>query len=435
MFEDLKLDDLVIRASSHTPFFGVYLATHAILDGLCMCHASVGCKVKTELHLVHHDGVQDAHNRRRYSQFIDEDLINGSTTQLEEEIVAWHARQKPGVIVIDSATPISLQGQPMTGVIRRAEEATGAHVVHVDARNYEDDLYAGWAQTLGALLQRQAWEGAARRADEVSILGYPFERYEPDHRGNVSELRRLLFGLGFKARAVLFAGERYGQLQEVVHARAHIVLPYAHSQAKVYRKLGLDAVRTGLPMSIGGTRSWLRQVGRHLGVERRAEALVEQELELHKALFELARRALSRRRFAVFAEPLRAAGVVATLMEVGMRPVMVGTLHFSLGGRERVERELKEHHGVELPEGVQWLENPTPSQVRAADLGACEVVVGTSIERELLASRTRPWVEFGFPSTTRHHLFPAPWLGFMGALRLIEQVMHALEGVPLFVDK
>ena len=34
VYEDLKLDDLVIRSSSHTPFFGVYLASHAIADAL-----------------------------------------------------------------------------------------------------------------------------------------------------------------------------------------------------------------------------------------------------------------------------------------------------------------------------------------------------------------------------------------------------------------
>src|SRR5262249_51277981 len=139
VFEELTLDDLSIRSSSHTAFFGVYLATHAIIDGLCMCHASVGCKVKTQQHLAVHDGIQESHSRRRYSQFIDEDLINGSTAQLEEEIIAWSRRQKPGLVVIDGSTPISLQAQSLAGVIRRMEAQTGAHVVHVAARTYESD--------------------------------------------------------------------------------------------------------------------------------------------------------------------------------------------------------------------------------------------------------------------------------------------------------
>jgi nitrogenase molybdenum-iron protein alpha/beta subunit len=426
VFEELTLDDLVIRSSSHTSFFGVYLATHAIDDGLCMCHASVGCKVKTQEHLVVHDGIRDAHSRRRYSQFIDEDLINGSTAQLEEEIIAWCRRQKPGIVVIDGSTPISLQAQSMAGVIKRMEAETGAHVVYVAARNYESDYFGGYAETIGTILSRLEWEKGHPRADEVSVIGHVFDRYEADQIGNVSELRRLLLNLGFKARAVFMSGEKYAVLREAVNARSHIVLPYATSQSKVLRTLGQDHCETGLPMSIGGTKAWLRSVGKHLGVEPRASALIDHELTRLKPLAELARRDLAGKRFALFADAPRAAGVAATLMEVGMIPRLIGTLHFHCGGKVEVVRSLREHHEVELPPGVEWLENPTPAAVRAAPVDDCDLVIGTTIERELLVQRCPTWIEFGFPSEDRHYVFPAPYFGFNGALRLWEQAMLAL---------
>lgn len=426
MYEHLTLDDLVIRSSSHTAFFGVYLATHAILDGLCMCHASVGCKVKTQEHLVAHDGIMDAHNRRRYSQFIDEDLINGSTAQLEEEIVAWHKRQNPGIIVIDGSTPISLQAQSMAGVIQRMESQTKAHVIHVPARNYESDYFGGYADTIGAVLRRLDWKSAERKADEVSVVGYVFDRYEADHIGNVAELRRLLLNLRFKAPAVFMSGEPYAHLTQAVHARSHLVLPHATSQLKVLQSLGLDYCETGLPMSLGGTKAWLRRVGTHLGAEARADHLITHELKRLKPLAELARRQLAGKRFALFADAPRAAGAVATLMEVGMIPGLIGTLHFQSGGREQVERLLRDHHGVDLPSRVEWLENPTPAAVRDAPIDGCDLAFGTTIEREALAARCPIWIEFGFPSADRHYLFPAPDLGFNGVLRLWEQAMQAV---------
>lgn len=426
MFEELTLDDLVIRSSSHTSFFGVYLATHAIVDGLCMCHASVGCKVKTQQHLVVHDGIKDAHSRMRYSQFIDEDLINGSTTQLEEEIVAWYRRQKPGIVVIDGSTPISLQAQSMAGVIKRMEAETGAHVVFVAARNYESDYFGGYADTIGTILGRLEWQKGQRRADEVSVIGHVFDRYEADQIGNVSELRRLLLNLGFKARAVFMSGETYADLQQAVNARTHVVLPYAKSQSKVLQGLGQEYCETGLPMSIGGTKAWLRGVGTHLGVAPRARAVIEHELKRLKPLAELARRELAGKHFALFADAPRAAGVAATLMEVGMIPRVIGTLHFHCGGKAEVVRDLREQHEVELPPGVEWLENPTPVTLRDAPVDGCDVVFGTTIERELLARRCPTWIEFGFPSEDRHYVFPAPYFGFNGALRLWEQTMLAL---------
>lgn len=425
-YEHLTLDDLVIRSSSHTSFFGVYLATHAIIDGLCMCHASVGCKVKTQQHLVTHDGIKDAHSRMRYSQFIDEDLINGSTAQLEEEIVAWHKRLQAGVVVIDGSTPISLQAQSMAGVIERMEAQTGAHVVHVAARNYESDYLAGYADTIGTVLRRLPWDGGTPKADEVSVVGYVFDRYEADNLGNVAELRRLLANLRLKAPAVFMSGEPYAQLKQAVNARCHLVLPHAASQAKVLQQLGLEHCETGLPMSLGGTKAWLRQVGERLGVAQRANEVITHEMKRLKPLAELARRYLGGRRFALFAEATRAAGAVATLMEVGMIPGLIGTLHFSGGGRAGVEAALRDYYEITLPPGVEWLENPTPVQVREARIDDCAVAFGTTIERQLLASRCPTWIEYGFPSEDRHFVFPAPDLGFNGALRLWEQTMQAL---------
>jgi nitrogenase molybdenum-iron protein alpha/beta subunit len=426
MFEELTLDDLLIRSSSHTPFFGVYLATHAVRDALCMCHASVGCKVKTQTHVARHDSVEDGYRRMRYSQFIDEDLINGSTVQLEEEIRAWSRRQRPGIVVLDASTPISLQGQGMAAVIQRMEAEIGVPVVFVDARNYEDDLYGGYAQTIGTLLERLDWSRRAPRADEVSVVGHFFDRYEPDQLGNVAELRRLLAGIGLRAPAVFFAGEPFATLQEAVHARTHLVLPHAASQVGRLDRLGQVHVQTGLPMGITGTTAWLRQVAGALSLEARVQPLVDAELRAAKRYFEVARRNLQERRFAVFAEAPRAAGVVATLMEVGMVPSLIGVLHFSAGGRAEVERALAAHHGVALPTGVHFLENPTSDEIRGADYGECDVALGTTIERELLGGRF-PWVEFGFPSETRHFLAPRPCLGFQGALCLLEQVMAATE--------
>ena len=66
------------------------------------------------------------------------------------------------------------------------------------------------------------------------------------------------------------SGEPYANLQQAVHARCHLVLPHATSQVKVLQGLGLEYCETGLPMSIGGTKAWLRRVGAQLGVEQRA---------------------------------------------------------------------------------------------------------------------------------------------------------------------
>ncbi|MCO4763094.1 MAG: hypothetical protein KC502_16370 [Myxococcales bacterium] len=446
------IEDLVIKASSHTPFFGVYLASHAISDSLCMCHASVGCKVKTQRHLVAHDGIKDAHNRMRYSQFIDEDLIEGSTQQLEDEVVAFQRRRNSQIVLIDPSTPISLQGQPFKRVCERLEEKTGVHVVHCDTRNYDADLWQGYDTAMAAILKRQTWpELDETDAADVAIVGYPFDRYEPDHTGTISELRRLLFGLGLRARAVWLAGEPYETLQQITTARHIIALPWAQSQThKVLTKAGRSPIKAGLPMGLDGTARWLRHVARETGVKpERAERVIRQENARVKELFGLAHQRLAGRGFAAFGEVPRVAGMAAVLMEVGMVPYVLGTTHFSLGGAEALARELAENFGRKLPDSTLVMEDPTPLALRqlargragvvTADgrlaampdvipaLARAEVGLGSTLDREQLAAAQLPWVEMGFPSELHHSLFPAPWMGPNGALRLLERVLTALE--------
>lgn len=456
--DDLQLDDLIIRASSHTPFFGIYLASHAIADAMCMCHASVGCKTKTQQHLVRHDGVQSAHDHMRYSQLIDEDLIQGSTAQLEDEIAAFAKRLRSQLVVIDCSTPLSLQVQPLQAVVERSRVRTGVDVVHVPARNYQDDLWGGYAATAATLFRRQfekVAEGGTElkpRADEVSVLGLPFDRHEGDSTGNVAEVRRILFGLGLKAKAVFFAGEPYATLGEVVHAKTHLALPWLAPALPGLRKPAIPGATLtdvpGLPMGFAGTRQWLMQVAALTGVDqKRAQAFAEAELRAAKPLAELARRSLQGRRFAAFAEAPRLAGLVALLQELGMVPVVLGVNHFRLGGRRQVEELLRGPLQQELPKDVQWLEDPAPHEVAALTavdtaqqaeldpkkrlrsqqmLQGAEIVLCSSVEAAQLQGWHGPLVEFGFPSENRHFLLPSPWLGFRGALRLAEQVLHAL---------
>ena len=439
MYEDLKLDDLVIRSSSHTPFFGVYLAAHAITDALCMCHASVGCKVKTQQHLVGDDGGTDSHNRMRYSQFIDEDLIQGSTEQLESEISAFARRLGSQLVLIDSSTPISLQAQPLGPVVERMRQKTGVDVLAVATRNYQDDLYAGVAATQAAIFRRQFERFEANvQSDEVSVLGLPFDRFEGDCQGNVAELRRLLAGIGLRAPSVYLAGEPYAALSHTTQARAHLVLPWAHATARELQKVpGVtpDSVhKLGVPMGYAATARWLGQVAQALQIpQARVDAFRTAELQVAKPMAELARRRLRGHRYAAFAEAPRLAGLVLLLQELDMAPAVLAVTHFRPGGQREVEAMLAEH-GVTLPSDVQWLSDPTPQQVHALagdgdsrrPLDGVSLVIGTSIERELLAQSGVAFLEFGFPSEQRHFLQPAPWLGYRGALRLAEQVMQTI---------
>ncbi len=96
------------------------------------------------------------------------------------------------------------------------------------------------------------------------MLGYPFDRYEGDHEGNLAELRRLLAALELKLGPVLFSGRPWAEIQQAWRARHLVVLPWAHpvrkKLARVLRRR--DPLSTGLPMGLRGTARWLRRGSR-----------------------------------------------------------------------------------------------------------------------------------------------------------------------------
>lgn len=431
------LDAYTIRPSSHTTLLGAYLAVHGIPDALCVLHAATGCKVKTVRHVVEHDALADAHNRRRYSQLVDDDVISGSTAQLEEEIEQWTARRKAGLVVIPLSTPVRLQSRQLDDVIERAEARTGAHVVVIGDPGPASDLYTGFELTLRAVLERWEWPAADAplRDDEIAIYGNLFDRYELDQVANVSELRKLLLALGLKARAVLTSGEPYATLATAVHARHHLLLPHAARLSPTLEARGCVPIATALPMGVGGTRRWLDQVAAAAGVpEARVSPIVNAELKRVRPLLDAARRRLAGKRVAVFADAPLAAGLLALLTEVEARPAVVGVLHRSPGGRADVERLLRQAGGEGLPADLVWLEDPLPREIEAlvdpsgasdtSAVGHLDLAIGTATERALLAPHAPPFLELGFPSTGRHYLYPSPWLGFNGALRVLQELVH-----------
>jgi nitrogenase molybdenum-iron protein alpha/beta subunit len=55
-----------------------------------------------------------------------------------------------------------------------------------------------------------------------------------------------------------------------------------------------------------------------------------------------------------------------------------------------------------------------------------DLVIGSSLFKYLTADRGIPYIELGFPSYLTHVLHPRPYLGFAGALCIIESLFDAV---------
>ncbi|MBI5883877.1 MAG: hypothetical protein HZB91_12330 [Elusimicrobia bacterium] len=141
------------------------------------------------------------------------------------------------------------------------------------------DWLDGYSRACEALARGLSLDKGRAGKDSVAVVGYLFDRDEPDHRGNLRELGRLLSGLGLKLSSVWLSGSGVGDLGKVEDASVILSLPYARRAARILgSRLSAKVVEVELPLGLTATESLVRTAARAMGRERLAEALLEREL-------------------------------------------------------------------------------------------------------------------------------------------------------------
>lgn len=233
----------------------------------------------------------------------------------------------------------------------------------------------GYAAALEAIASGLDLDGAAPGERTAAVVGYLMDRNEGDHRGNVSELERMLRAVDLEPVSVWLSGRPSAHLRAARRAGAVISLPHGREAARVLAgRLGVRLVEAELPFGLPATRRFMELLGGAFGRRAEADAFVETELDAAVARLQWSvPHAFLGRRFSFAGDARYAAGFAEQIEE--------------LGGR------------VTGPEDADLL------------------VGGAGLE-------------FGFPSVRRHALNEEPFLGFPGALsfasRLANEVVKGL---------
>ncbi len=413
---------------------GVSVGVHAIPDAFLLMHTGVGCKYKAASQIANHDWQRHPNRREGWTEVGDRALIEGSAGRIGPYARSWAARRDPGVMVMVTSTFLEMTGEDFSGAVRSAERDLDCPILQIATPGFDGDLYAGFARLVAAVAGQVDWTAQQTRADEVGLLGYFFDRYEADHLGNLQQLRFLLNGIGLKLGPVLLSGRPYPDLLRIARSGHLLRLPY---MAPVGPALAAACPRpiheVDLPFGLSGTAAWLRAVARSTGIDNttRLERFIQAQIE--HARPELAKVSDRFRGLpvALFAETPLAAGLCCLLLEMGLRPRLVGLRDATLGGRPAFEATV-ERAGLEVPAGLEILEHPSLLQVsakleRGARAGELGLVIGSAVERNLMErerGRAGAFIEIGFPSTHFHATRAEPFMGFGGAVAFAQRVIN-----------
>lgn len=428
-----RLERYSLRSQNLGLMSGVSVGVHAIPDAFLLMHTGVGCKYKAASQIANHDWQRHPNRREGWTEVGDQALIQGSAGRIGPYARSWAARRSPGVMIMVTSTFLELTGEDFGAAIRAARQDLDCPVLQIATPGFEGDLYAGCARLVTAVAGQVDWSPPKLRRDEVGLLGYFFDRYEGDHLGNLQQLRFLLDGLGLKLGPVLLSGRPFAELLRIGGAGHLLGLPHLAPAGEALAAACPRPIHpVDLPFGLAGTCAWLRAVAEATGADaHRLERFIA--VQLKHARPELAK-ASDRFRglpVALFAETPLAAGLCCLLLEMGLRPELVGLRDASLGGRPAFERAVQ-RAGLELPAGLEVLEHPSLLQIgrRLEDrwrAGGPGLVIGSAVERNLLdrqGGRQSAFIEIGFPSTHFHATRAEPVLGFGGAVAFAQRVIN-----------
>ncbi|MBI5490964.1 MAG: hypothetical protein HY905_26770 [Deltaproteobacteria bacterium] len=332
--------------------------------------------------------------------------------------------------MIDEAGAVLFTSMPMCGITGaqydRIIAGMGATrpVVEVPGHSLRGDWLDGFAETLAAIARHKELPRVRRRKGAVALVGYLLDRNEGDHAGNLAELRRILEALGLELASVWPGGDSWGELDAVARAGTIVSLPYGRVAARTLaERTGARLVETGVPIGLDGTRRWVEALGAACGLGARAERLAQAECRRVAArLGRVVPFYFLNRGAAVFADPHLLGGLAGLCTDLGMRLRLAA----SVGREAHAPEQLR----GELAPGVPVRHEPPLGAIetrRLAEAGLARgdlVLINAEMARGL--HRQFSVVDFGVPSYFHHAVTEAPFLGFEGALHLVNRMADAL---------
>jgi nitrogenase molybdenum-iron protein alpha/beta subunit len=168
---------------------------------------------------------------------------------------------------------------PLPEIAREYSARSGKPVCHVPSGSLSGDWSDGYARTCEALARQITLSRGRAVKDNVAIVGYLFDRREPDHAGNLRELRRLLVALGLDLDSVWLSGKGLPHLRAIERASVILAFPYAREAARVLgARLRVRVIDVELPLGLTGTQRFLTSLGAAMRRQEMARRCTRREV-------------------------------------------------------------------------------------------------------------------------------------------------------------
>ena len=407
---------------------GAFRAIDGIKDTLPYFNAPLGCSFHILL-------MWSRHNRdtlNPYQSMIQEsDVIMGMDKKLEESLLKTveSQRDKKAILII-SSDPAEIISPNVEEVARRvmAQIDNSVRILPLQSAGLNGNHVDGFNEVAVKLFSTFPTSKKKRIPNTINILGVVQD--EITARGDVTEVRRMLNGIGLEVLSTYFLDSSTDQIANVSEASLNIVLheEYGREGAELLQKeSGIPFVCASPPFGFEGTRDWLMEVSRFFDRTEEAEQFISREETRIYPRIVQADQYLTGRKAAIYADPTMAVGLTQLCAEMGMVPVLTA---FSV--KDAVCQEwlgdISRKYGI----SPEFLEEDNINFKYLARRLKPEVVFGCGLHYELSVELGAFHYPINYPTSQRLRVYDIPIMGYQGLLYTVQQVGDEMLRRDLF---
>lgn len=409
---------------------GLYLAVNAVPDSCIVVDGPDGCYMKQEHIHVNHDLFSTLIHPLGLHRVVQtganpQGLAFGTEENVRGALRAVATKMKPSFIVVTETSMCLMASSDLKGLAGAMERELGLPIQYIKPLLFEGDYLDGFAAFLDTLVDVLLSTDSLPKLkpNTVALVGFFPERMEEDTRADLEELKEIIRALRLQLCGVLLGGGALGELRKVLSASVLLALPHGQTAAqKIASVTGAKVVPVCMPLGFRATADFAETVAQVFGRQEEMKKYVKKNMRQWLPALEKARYYFLRDRLvAVAAEPVLAKAFAGFLEEIGVEVGVVALRTRHQTWLKRLGRSLAENVFCDFTPGDLFYALSNPPLGRSYD-----VVIGSSNEREIAWTAGCGFVEIGYPSFISHALYPKPMLGFKGAMRLLDELVHAV---------
>ena len=420
--EYMEKEHLALDPTQGCQLIGVFRAFHGIKDAYVVLHSPPGCHSGVLLLRTLYD---NADARITFSGVHPRDSIYGAEHKALIAVKKVSETCNPAFIALIDACAPAIGGDDLDAieVEAREDEEIKSKILYFSAAGFHKNMWMGYESAMASLADFMEDGKSDTVSDSVNLIG--FKDDELKCRADLTEIKRVLHGVGVKVNAVLTSAE-FRRIVEAPKASLNVVLGGDGIKlARVMNKrFSTPYVVVDYPYGVSATERFLERVCSELDKSVDERFLLKEQARI-KEFVERVQFYL--RGF----YGLSCAIVGDTCKSISLAKFLNSELGFDVKVQAitnknfMCEQMLREITGLAQEIIVEPDRFEMEQRITSAD-GGIQMLFGSTFDKRLANVAEVPLIRFSYPTTDNVSLADAPYAGFRGVPVWLETIVNSL---------